>query len=134
MTDLVSKTTAIRDRLARATQGPLVVEEHNGRFDVTNGKWGQYGSADQRLFHAEGMSEGDAQLFAHAPTDLTRLLAALEVADAALESIWFGDNPKTERVDLDFGAVRSLYTAKELSELAKEARAEILRVMTEGAE
>lgn len=56
-----------------------------------------------------------------AADDFAKLLEIVACYEAALEKVWFGDNPKTERVDLDFGAVRSLYTARELSEIAHEA-------------
>lgn len=68
----------VKARLAAATPGPWVVD--TGGFDTI----AQVCSEDWAI-HDGHIDIGDAQLIAHAPIDLARLLAIVEVMQAAIE-------------------------------------------------
>lgn len=134
---LSTALTAIRDRLARATPGKWINAYPNaGKLTpMKDHVW-----TEHKDLIARGLLPKDATLIAHAPQDLTRLLAALEIADAAFEKIhhavanaceWHGADPHDSELD-SFSQVENWHEGA--FEAMRVARAEILRVMTEGAE
>ena len=88
MTDLRALLAPIRERIQAANLGPI------GYSISENRKWGllleNSGSENERLV-AKCVDDEEADLFANAPTDLTRLLAAIEavigeIVDTDLET------------------------------------------------
>lgn len=86
MNSLSAKLAEIKERLAKATPGPWLIRSHAGYSGLTYNQVTRDGRNDciQVFRTNEPQLLANAHFIAHAPTDIARLVLALERADAAL--------------------------------------------------
>ena len=100
---IASLLAPIRERVEKATAGPWFIARDDKSTamslvgPIKTNKYHEYKSgiiAAQTYASTLGEAENNAELIAHAPTDLTRLIRAVEVLSEALEILEVAVNDK----------------------------------------
>ena len=78
--NLETKLKEIKARCDGATDGPMVIEEHNCMYHITNGVYGH----GRRLYAEDLWGKEDAEFWLHARADVPMLLEMVEFLKQAL--------------------------------------------------